>query len=147
MKYDSLGRELPDATPIEIPLGLRKPETLQEQIRRLVRTEFSQASAKAGFESFDEANDFECEDGDAELHATEFELEPEVPNERGGFTRTRKDAQDADDGDPSTQDDDGGKPSTPPGDSQRAAPGGGKDGPGEGDQVPTSRDKVPPRKA
>lgn len=55
--------EEPDPQPIEIPAGFKKPETLAEQVKRLVRSErFAQEMEQSGNETFDEANDFDIED-------------------------------------------------------------------------------------
>lgn len=53
--------EVPDQTPVELPLGYRPPETLQAMIARLVRYESDNAS-KQGNETFEEADDFDCDD-------------------------------------------------------------------------------------
>lgn len=80
MKFDKRGRELPDATPIAVPLGARKPESLVEMMRRLIRQDMSLHAADQGRETFDEANDFEVPDEDPELNPTEFEtMADEVP--------------------------------------------------------------------
>ncbi|AFS65320.1 hypothetical protein [Dragonfly-associated microphage 1] len=74
MKFDEKGRELPDPTPIEIPTGFRRPETLQEQIRRLIRSEqFAAQMGRPDAESFEEANDFDVDD-DGELPVTQHEF-------------------------------------------------------------------------
>lgn len=79
MKFDNLGRELPDSTPLEIPAGMKRPESLKDQIKRLVRTNISQFAEAEGAESFDEANDFDMEeDDDAELNPTHHELHEET---------------------------------------------------------------------
>lgn len=56
------GREMPDAKPMEIPVGFKRPETLAEQVQRLVRTQLSQEAAQSGLETFEEANDFDIAD-------------------------------------------------------------------------------------
>lgn len=58
---DPRGRETLDPTPVSVPAGFKRPETLEEQIRRLVRTEgFARAvSGSDEAESFDEADDFD----------------------------------------------------------------------------------------
>lgn len=61
-KFDHRGHELPDPTPVAIPVGLKRPESLQDQIRRLVRNELSAHAVAHGRESFEEADDFEVED-------------------------------------------------------------------------------------
>lgn len=59
--FDERGREVSDPTPVEIPVNFRRPETLQEQIRRLIRTEMSVQALNEGKETFDEADDFDIE--------------------------------------------------------------------------------------
>lgn len=63
-KLDDRGREILDDTPVAIPLRFKRPETLTEQIRRIIRDEASRAAAHAGYETFAEADDFEVEDDD-----------------------------------------------------------------------------------
>jgi len=59
---DERGHEVLDPTPMEIPLGFKRPPTLQEQIRQLIRTEMSQNAKGKGMETFEEADDFEVGD-------------------------------------------------------------------------------------
>lgn len=60
---DEEGREIPDPTPIAPPLGYRKQPTLAEQIRQMIRSErMAQEAAAAGYETFEEADDFEVGD-------------------------------------------------------------------------------------
>lgn len=60
---DEQGREIPDPQPIAIPSGFKQPETLAEQIRRLVRSEQMRSQADAqGFDTFEEAEDFDIDD-------------------------------------------------------------------------------------
>lgn len=61
-RLDEKGREIPDPTPVTIPAGFKRPETLAEQVQRLVRTHISREAAERGFETFDEANDFDVDD-------------------------------------------------------------------------------------
>lgn len=62
MPFDSRGWEIPDQTPVARPVGWTAPESLTEQIRRLVRGELSRQAVEAGHESFEEADDFEVGD-------------------------------------------------------------------------------------
>lgn len=62
MQFDKHGRELPDNTPLALPAGFTPPETLAEQIQRLVRTNVSQSAEKHDQETFEEADDFDIED-------------------------------------------------------------------------------------
>lgn len=84
MKFNERGEELPDPTPVEVPAGFKKPESLTEQIRRLIRTEFSKEAVAEGKESWEDANDFDVPEEDAEMHPTEYEVEmqPEIVNDK-----------------------------------------------------------------
>lgn len=62
MNYNARGEELPDDTPLELPLKFRRPPSLQEQIKAMVRSELSQAASDHGMESFEEADDFDVAD-------------------------------------------------------------------------------------
>lgn len=66
-------KENPDPTPIEVPLHLRRPFSLQEEMRRMIREEMSRAAVSKGAESFEEADDFDVDD-DEELKS-EYELD------------------------------------------------------------------------
>lgn len=82
--FDENWGEVGDPTPVEVPLNFRPPPTIQEQIKRFVRTELSRQAAEKGHETFDEANDFGQDDEDDGLprSAHEFtELEEERLNE------------------------------------------------------------------
>lgn len=59
---DEYGREIPDPHPMEIPLGHKRPETLAEQVQRLVRHSVSAYAALHGHETFAESEDFDVED-------------------------------------------------------------------------------------
>lgn len=71
MKYNDRGQEMPDPTPVSLPVGGRRPETLEGMIARLVRGRVSEMAAKDGLETFEEANDFEIESDDEPLTAYE----------------------------------------------------------------------------
>lgn len=92
MKYDERGRELPDPTPVEVPVHLRRRDGLQDQIRRLIRTELSRQAAAQGMESFEEADDFEV-DGEAEDFVTQYEM-TEMQEERSMAAPEPKEAGD-----------------------------------------------------
>lgn len=65
------GREVCNPMPVEMPVKMRKPEGLHEQIKRILRIELSRQVSDQGAESFEEANDFNVDDG--------FETEPYSP--------------------------------------------------------------------
>lgn len=63
VRLDHNGHEVPDPTPLSLPSGFKRPETLAEQVARLVRSErFKQEMAQAGAETFDESEDFDIDD-------------------------------------------------------------------------------------
>lgn len=59
---DKNGHEILDQTPLSLPVGFKRPETLAEQVQRLVRTSVSREAAAAGAETFEEAEDFDVDD-------------------------------------------------------------------------------------
>lgn len=74
MKYDELGRELPDPTRVEIPVGFQKPESIEEKIARAIYThEWRKRMEDSGFETPEEADDFDVND-DVDLPTTQYEL-------------------------------------------------------------------------
>lgn len=73
------GKEYPNPTKLFVK-GLDYPLTLKEQIKRIIRQEFSQKAIEQGFESFEEANDFEV--GDDEPRSNYELMEDEEPVDR-----------------------------------------------------------------
>lgn len=60
---DDKGREIPDPSPISVPAAFRRPETLAEQIRRLIRSDkLKQMADDQEMDTFDEAEDFDIDD-------------------------------------------------------------------------------------
>lgn len=59
------GREYVDGSPVEWPVGVDVPESLEQKIARMVRTGVSQFADDRGMETFDEANDFDDDDPEA----------------------------------------------------------------------------------
>lgn len=60
LRYNERGEEIPDPTKPAVPLGFKKPESLTEQIRRLIRSEaFAREAERRGHETFEEADDFD----------------------------------------------------------------------------------------
>lgn len=77
---DQLGRELLDGTPIAPPVGYRKTPTMVEHIREMVRSErLAAEAAAAGFETFEEADDFNIADEDGEMPSSPHENEFDPP--------------------------------------------------------------------
>lgn len=74
-RLNAEGHETLDPRPVEIPAGFKRPDTLAEQVQRLVRNEFSEMASAQGFETFEEADDFDVEDDDEIDVNTPFEVE------------------------------------------------------------------------
>lgn len=61
--YNEKHEEVLDSRPVDAMLSRKKPETLQQMVARLVRNnEMQRDLSQNGFETFDEANDFDCGD-------------------------------------------------------------------------------------
>lgn len=73
MNFTNDGKEVLSQIPLSIPYDKTRPESLQEQIARMVRSEFSQMAHNNGEETFDEANDFGDED---DVHLPDAPLSP-----------------------------------------------------------------------
>lgn len=66
---DENGREIPDPVPFAVPTDLKRPDTLAEMIKRMVRSEtLNAAIASEDFDTFDEASDFDVEDDPLDPH-------------------------------------------------------------------------------
>lgn len=72
MKFNEKGEELPDPTPVAVTAPFKPAESMQQMIARLVSREVSAAAARHGFETVDEANDFDVED--EEFPETKYEV-------------------------------------------------------------------------
>lgn len=63
--YNDKGEQMPDQTPVELPLGYHHPESIQDMISRMVRDATLQQNLEnEGFETEEEANDFDDSDDD-----------------------------------------------------------------------------------
>lgn len=71
--FDDRGRQIPDQRPVEVPLELRRPLSIQEEIKRFVRQELSRRAEASALETFEESDDFELDDED-DVPATQYEL-------------------------------------------------------------------------
>lgn len=62
-RLDEFGHETLDPTPIAPPVGFRPAPSLAEQIREMVRSErLAREVIEAGYETFEEADDFDVGD-------------------------------------------------------------------------------------
>lgn len=71
--------EEPDQRPVEWPSGVGRPKTIQELIQDAIRTEFARSAQAEGFESFEEADDFEVDEGEDEF-ASPYEIVDLAPD-------------------------------------------------------------------
>lgn len=67
------GCEILDDTPVALPVRFKRPESLVAQVQRLVAGEMSRLAEQAGYESFDEADDFDV--GDEDDLRSQYELD------------------------------------------------------------------------
>lgn len=66
--YNDEGQFIPDSTPMSPPLGYKRQPSMVEVIRNMVRDErLAQEIAAQGFETFEEADDFEVGDEPEDL--------------------------------------------------------------------------------
>ena len=68
------GGEVPNPLPVAPAIGNRRVPSLAEKVRTMVQSETLRREAEnAGFETFEEANDFDVEDDDFPLDDTPYE--------------------------------------------------------------------------
>lgn len=56
------GHEVPDPEPVAVPVRFQAPESLEDRIKRIIRADLSARAQAQGFETFEEADDFEVGD-------------------------------------------------------------------------------------
>lgn len=76
VRFDEQGREIPDPTPVAVPVRFRGGPSLAEEIKAAVRQEVSRYAESQGFETFEEADDFDVEDDP--MPASPHELAPDI---------------------------------------------------------------------
>lgn len=67
------GKEQNDPRAMVIDANLERPPTLQEQIRRIIKTDLAIQAQNQGYETFEEANDFNI-DGEDDEPPTKYEV-------------------------------------------------------------------------
>lgn len=73
------GQLIPDPTPLAPPLGYKKQPSMAEIIREQIRVHMSNVASQQGFETFDEADDFDVGENDFPVSPHEIDEEQEVP--------------------------------------------------------------------
>lgn len=92
--HDEHGREIPDPTPMQPPIGYNRQPSLAEQMRAMILSEqLAQEARAAGHETFEEADDFDVgDDFDAERHSPyEANFDPMTPQERAALSTEGRD--------------------------------------------------------
>lgn len=73
-RLDENGSEVLDSTPVALPVGFKRPESIHDTIRRLIRTErYSRQMEAAGYETLEESDDFDVGD-EQEFGVSPWEL-------------------------------------------------------------------------
>lgn len=69
-RLNEAGEEVPDDQPIAVPAGFKVPETMEQMMRRLLRSpEFSRAADADDIDTFEDAEDFEIDDDTFDPHS------------------------------------------------------------------------------
>lgn len=74
-KYNELGQEIPDPTPVAMPVGYEFPESLDSIVSRMVRGRIERVAQSEGFESEVEANDFDVQNEDEGLELSKYQYQ------------------------------------------------------------------------
>jgi len=80
------GAEILDTTPIAVHVPLSRPLSDYDHIRNIIRTELSQASGAAGYDTFEDADDFDIPDDRSDPltpYERDFDLAYATAVERG----------------------------------------------------------------
>lgn len=86
-------KEYPDPTPVEMAVKFRRPPTLQEQIRQMVRSErLAQEAQRMGADTFEEFDDFDVGDDFDPTSPYETVFDPDLGKD---VTRPEKEYLDA----------------------------------------------------
>lgn len=81
------GHEVPDPTPVAIPAGGHRPESLSETIARMVRVSVSNVAQESGFDP-EEEEDYDDDEDDLPL--TPYEFEEHAARAEDAQTRKRE---------------------------------------------------------
>lgn len=76
---------------VEIPARLKRVQNMRDEVQRVVREELSRLKSAEGYETFEEADDFDC--GDDDEIRTAYELDDEVPYEYGNEGRSGREEE------------------------------------------------------
>lgn len=109
--------EIPDPTPIEIPVGMGKPESIEDMIQRLMVTDQLKRLREGEMETEEEANDFDTGEPDMVIshHQVTTMIEDNIKESKILIRQNGGDVDDADDRKDGV-DGDGGSEIKPPSD-------------------------------
>lgn len=94
--HDAAGREIPDPTPMQPPVGYNPQPSLASIVRQQIMShKLAQEAAAMGAETFEEADDFEVgDDWEAEKHSPyEANFDPMTPEEKAALTTQGRDTE------------------------------------------------------
>lgn len=72
--YDSKGREIVNPVPNKFVANMKRPETLEEKIAKVLKHQDWMKAQQEGIESWQDANDFEVPDDFEEVVLSEYQL-------------------------------------------------------------------------
>lgn len=91
-EFNAEGAWIPQGDPVELPIGLKRPPTMNERVKELVFRELSRQAQQEGLESLEEANNFDIDEPDgSQLPMSQYEMKDvreEVPVEQ--FIRQKR---------------------------------------------------------
>lgn len=90
-KFNERGQQVPDKTPLAIPVGFTQPQDLHEIIRSLVKLE-SERQKEVGGETFEEADDFDTGEDTLVTPYQMHQMQEEAPRE-AKFLRENKEEE------------------------------------------------------
>lgn len=74
-KYNSKGQQIPDETPVEVPLHMQQPVTQEQKIAAAVSQEISKHMEAQGDETLEQGMDFEVEDENDPLEDSQYTIQ------------------------------------------------------------------------
>lgn len=81
---DKKGREILNPTPMAVPVGLKQPTSLRDQIKSIIENEMSIQAAQQNMETLEEANDFNVvDDFDNQIIDSQYQKVMEEFDQKG----------------------------------------------------------------
>lgn len=106
--HDALGREKPDPTPMELPVGFKRQPTIHEIMQMYLRSDRAkQVAEKIGAETLEDAQNFGPDDDDPlpnTPHEVHDMVEEQIAADVADYARRRREALAAQQGGEKTKD-------------------------------------------